>query len=450
MFCGAGGSSQGARRLSIKMGGGLEIVMAINHWKLAIETHNTNFPETQHDCTDISACDPRRYPSTDIAVMSPECTTHSPSGGNRHKKINQQLSLYDKQLFDPATERSRATMWDVCRFAEYHQYNYIVVENVVEAKTRWPLFDIWLKAMHTLGYNHKCCYLNSMFFPPTPQSRDRLYVVFWKKGNKAPDLDYRPLAFCNCCEKEVNAIQSWKDPRKQFGKYKTQYIYRCPRCTGEVIPFYYSAFNMIDWKIPGKPIFERKTPLRQNTINRIKWGLENFGKSSFMIYLEHSKADNNSTSIFNAMKTQTTTDAVGFVTPFIVENYGQSKAREITQAIGTLKTNTTMGIVSSHALSGWLTYYNGSNQGSKILTDPVGTLPTHDRVAVVVHPDKEKLTLHDILYRTIRPHEVKKGMAFDDNYIVLGNSSEQVKQLGNAVTPPAMEWLLERGIQTLL
>jgi len=45
-FCGAGGSSQGARKLSEKMGGGLEVKLAMNHWKLAIETHNTNFPET--------------------------------------------------------------------------------------------------------------------------------------------------------------------------------------------------------------------------------------------------------------------------------------------------------------------------------------------------------------------------------------------------------------------
>lgn len=69
-FCGAGGSSQGARRLSRKMGGGLEIALAMNHWRLAIETHNTNFPQTDHDCADISACDPRRYQSTDILITS--------------------------------------------------------------------------------------------------------------------------------------------------------------------------------------------------------------------------------------------------------------------------------------------------------------------------------------------------------------------------------------------
>src|SRR6266516_1712150 len=66
-FCGAGGSSLGAKAA------GARVVLAMNHWKLAVETHNTNFPETLHDCVDISACDPRRYPRTDILITSPEC-----------------------------------------------------------------------------------------------------------------------------------------------------------------------------------------------------------------------------------------------------------------------------------------------------------------------------------------------------------------------------------------
>src|ERR1043165_8890542 len=63
-FCGAGGSSIGAAAE------GLRIRMAMNHWDLAVETHNTNFPDTDHDTCDISAADPRRYPSTDILITS--------------------------------------------------------------------------------------------------------------------------------------------------------------------------------------------------------------------------------------------------------------------------------------------------------------------------------------------------------------------------------------------
>lgn len=128
-FCGAGGSSEGvvqcAKRL--KLNTGLHVKMALNHWKLAIETHNTNHPDTDHDCTDISACDPRRYPSTNILITSPECTNHSLAKGQKRKTA----PLF--QTIDPAVERSRATMWDVPRFAEYHDYELIIVENVVDA-----------------------------------------------------------------------------------------------------------------------------------------------------------------------------------------------------------------------------------------------------------------------------------------------------------------------------
>ena len=162
-FCGAGGSSLGATQA------GVTVRLAMNHWKLAIETHNTNFPDVDHDCTDISAVDPRRYPSTDILITSPECTNHSVAKGKPRRFY--EADLWGNKLVDPAEERSRATMWDVPRFAEYHDYNIIVVENVVDAG-KWRMWDAWLHAMHSLGYDHEVVYFNSMFAHPTPQSRD--------------------------------------------------------------------------------------------------------------------------------------------------------------------------------------------------------------------------------------------------------------------------------------
>jgi DNA (cytosine-5)-methyltransferase 1 len=208
-FCGAGGSSTGA------VLAGLEGKMALNHNPLAIETHNTNHPNMDHDCTDIQACDPRRYPSTDVLITSPECTNHSIAKGQKRKYQNQ-YKLFSKVELNPEQERSRATMWDVPRFAEYHDYNIVIVENVVDAR-RWRMWDAWLMAMHSLGYKHKSTYLNSRFFPPCPQSRDRMYVVFWKKGNPAPDLAHRPIAPCQKCG-EKEAYQWWKNPQKKWGE----------------------------------------------------------------------------------------------------------------------------------------------------------------------------------------------------------------------------------------
>jgi DNA (cytosine-5)-methyltransferase 1 len=109
MFCGAGGSSTGAIQIP-----GVKVKVAANHWKLAIETHNTNHPETDHDCADISQVDPRRYPRTDVLWASPECTNHSQAKGIKRGTTQGEFDLFgDRPLPDEAAERSRATMWDV-------------------------------------------------------------------------------------------------------------------------------------------------------------------------------------------------------------------------------------------------------------------------------------------------------------------------------------------------
>lgn len=292
-FCGAGGSSIGAAAA------GLRLRMALNHWKLAVETHNTNFPNADHDCCDISAADPRRYPSTDILITSPECTTHSPAGGNR--KPTPQRDIFLPHSDDPAMERSRATMRDVPRFAEYHQYRRIIVENVVEV-TRWPLFHHWLQEMQLLGYRWKLVSLNSMFCWPTPQSRDRLYIIFWKKGDKAPDMEIAPQAPCYQCEKVVNAVQTWKQGAlkralngQAFGKYRTQYVYSCPTCRAELVPFYFAALNAIDFSLEAIRIGDRRglgmPALKPRTIERIRYGLEKYGNRHLVVNVKQGERD---------------------------------------------------------------------------------------------------------------------------------------------------------------
>jgi DNA (cytosine-5)-methyltransferase 1 len=307
-FCGCGGSSLGASLA------GAEIKLALNHWPLAVQTHNTNFPNTNHDCTDISACDPRRYPSTDILITSPECTNHSLAKG-KIRKWRQQLDLFGEIKLDPAEERSRATMWDVCRFAEAHHYRIIIVENVVEAR-HWVLFPAWLQAMHLLGYEHQVVYLNSMFAHPTPQSRDRMYMVFWKKALRRPNLHIRPLAYCIACGCDIAAVQSWKNPRKPWGKYGAQYLYRCPECASEVTPYYYCAANAIDWTLPIPRIGDRKRPLKEKTLRRIKVGLEKFGRRALLIG-NYSPGWARSTT--DPTGTITATDHHALVTPFLVD-----------------------------------------------------------------------------------------------------------------------------------
>lgn len=81
LFCGAGGSSTGAVMVP-----GVRVVMAANHWQLAVDTHQANHPTVDHDCADISQVDPRRYPTTDILWASPSCTNHSIAKGIKRQR----------------------------------------------------------------------------------------------------------------------------------------------------------------------------------------------------------------------------------------------------------------------------------------------------------------------------------------------------------------------------
>lgn len=510
-FCGAGGSSQGVHNHAQKIGGGLEVKLALNHWKLAIETHSTNFQNTMHDCTDISACDPRRYPSTDILITSAECTNHSLAKGQ--KQVKAQIDLFNSGKLDAAAERSRATMWDVCRFAEYHRYNAIIVENVVDAR-KWVMFEAWLNAMHILGYNHKCVYLNSRHCHPTPQSRDRMYIVFWKKGNKAPNLEFTPLAYSPRIGKDVYSVQTWKTGKK-FGKYQQQYVYCCP-VTGDIVePYYHASFNIIDWSDLGMRIGDRKKPLSPNTEKRIRAGINKYGNNPLMVHNytpgyctsvtnpsgtfrtvdsqgilcppmiingqqstgiecrvrsveqhiptvstephlglflpfifkgEHTLQDGYTRSVSESLQTQTVRQSMGLVIPHIVELNRTGESKPSSEPFSTFTAGVpNHGIMTTEAMQSFLTYYYRTIQTNHI-SEPMRTATTNDRMALIsnVQPNIE-----DCRYRMIKPREIKLGMAFNRDYIVLGSGKEQVKQLGNAVTPPAMEMLVERIVQSL-
>lgn len=284
LFCGAGGSSTGAIGVP-----GVNVRLAANHWDLAIETHNANHPDTDHLQADISQTDPRYVPTTDLLWASPECTNHSRAKG---RKLHRQPDLFGEVLPDEAAERSRATMWDVVRFTEAHEYRAILVENVVEVidwssphGVRGGLFDSWLAAMHSMGYRHRIISLNSMHAQamglPAPQSRDRVYIAFWRAGERAPDFErmQRPRAYCPSCDELVDAIQAWKRPGTRTGRYRTQYVYRCPKvsCRGQQVePGWLPASSIIDWTLPGTRIGDRARPLAEKTMRRIQMGIDRY------------------------------------------------------------------------------------------------------------------------------------------------------------------------------
>lgn len=281
LFCGAGGSSSGL------VEAGYKVVIAANHWALAIESHQVNHPDTDHSQADISQVNPAYFPRTHVLWGSPECTNHSIAKGIK-RQHQQDLALFEldgtRPLPDEAANRSRATMWDIPRFAEHHRYMAIILENVVDAY-RWDQFPAWQQAMEALGYRLRFVWLNSMHAQvgglPAPQSRDRMYIVMWRadlstKTHPAPNVAKwtRPEALC-LEHGEIRAVQAFKK-KEPWGRYRAQYLYRCPECGQVVEPAWLPASSIIDWSLPAPRIGDREKPLAEKTRERIRRGIERY------------------------------------------------------------------------------------------------------------------------------------------------------------------------------
>lgn len=505
LFCGAGGSGLGAAAA------GVELTMAANHSPRSIETHAANFPQVEHDCADISQVEPRRYKRSNILWASPECTNHSQAKGRRRQH---QPGLFG-DVPDALAERSRATMWDVPRFAEVHRYDAVIVENVVDIAA-WPPFRAWLQAMDSYGYEHKVVSLNSMHAPAvqaprSPQSRDRAYIVCWRKGNRAPDLDLRPTAWCAHCDAEVAAVQAWRNGRR-VGRYRQQYDYRCPRveCRNALVePYALPAAAAIDWSVPGQRIGDRDKPLSAKTLARIEAGLSRYAgpqlvpsggswnesphpvgwpmrtrttrETEGLLVPVEGRDDKAATHTAAPMRTQTARAETALVVPyygtaesarpasepygalttrdryglaFIAElRGGGSTARHVTEPLATVCASGTHHMLVRHN-----TARGNPAQMCTPATEPVRTLTTTGNQSLVGWPERARAekprfsctpAVEDCSFRMLTVPEIQAAMAFTPGYILTGTKREQVAQLGNGVTPPAAEWLIRRVVDSL-
>lgn len=375
LFCGAGGSSTGL------VAAGMRVEMAANHWRLAIETHSTNHPTTEHDCADLREAHPANYPSTDVLWASPECTNHSLAKGRKRKNLHQ-LDLWGEKKIDPAEERSRATMREVVEFSAYHRYKVVIVENVVDIRY-WAHYEDWIEAMSNLGYDHKALYLNAQFFG-VPQSRDRVYIVFWLRGMKAPDLDFRVPATCPTCG-EVEAYQ-WFKKSPEWGRYgdKRQYLYRCEKCKQPVHPHHTPAATAIDWTLPVTRIADRAKPLQPKTLQRIEAGLRKLVGQPFALDTLHSHAAHNAkvSPLGDPLPTQTTRQSHAVALPMYLNMKGPNIAESVNRALGTVTTK------DSHALiaPAWLTSLNHSTDRNTLVSSPMPTIMTQVTPSLVTAP----------------------------------------------------------------
>lgn len=353
-FCGGGGSSLGAVRA------GARPVIGMNHSPVACETYLANHAPHGADvaCCDVTTVDPRRFPKATMLLTSPECTHHSYSRG-RPKD--------DASLFDPdgdkEAERSRATMWDVPNFAEHHHYEAIIVENV-EPAIKWglrrgqklkhgdygPLFAAWLNAMTALGYDFEIVHLNAMICG-VPQSRDRLFVVFWKKGNRRPNLEINAFGFCPSCETLTEGRQTWKKPGSTMGTYSSQYFYACVTCSDRIWIAVQPAASAIDWTLDAPRIGDRAKPLAPATMQRIQKGLRKLGERPMVLPITHADSSQRARLLSVPLPTQTAYQEQALVVQVgghSFERPGYARAWQTDEPFRTISTGADKALVVSN------------------------------------------------------------------------------------------------------
>ena len=115
MFCGAGGSSVGARAA------GVEIAAGIDMWSHATDTFAANFPNAEVITNRLEDLDldavKKQIGNIDLLLASPECTNHTCAKGGASR-----------------SEESRETALLVVEYARVFRPRWLVLENVIHMR----------------------------------------------------------------------------------------------------------------------------------------------------------------------------------------------------------------------------------------------------------------------------------------------------------------------------
>jgi len=492
LFSGFGGLTKGLAMA------GVTTIMAANHSPYKVEVHEANHPEAEHWIADLinrEAADyhsARDLPPADFLAAGVSCVNHSQA--NTVKAYEQGGTLFD--LEDPdyeervtRSERDRATANCVLHYAAKHHPRIILVECTTELTSWGPAvqgrakvgdgstYRWWLKQFDLLNYDHKVLYLNSQFFG-VPQSRDRLYIAFWDRSLAVPDLEHRPVSHCGHCDKQVEAVWTWKTGIPPTGsvRYGKQYEYRCPSCRRPVVPPMTPSLAALDLtdlgvRIGDKPVKTFKDgstgPLAASTMARAERCRQRF--ADFPAVLMPAKAVHGSERHpWQPMATQTsqqetsilstgpatlwhTTDA-GLVAPHValaVDNY-QGGPRGADTPLPTQVGSETLAVVSSGIIpfrkntvptvhgeamptftsdqipgmltaAGWFKQNGptGNETAPHPVTDPLGTLTATDTTGMLAAQWRASLAempLEECFFRMMRDYEIGRGCGFDVDF----------------------------------
>ncbi|WP_116996329.1 DNA cytosine methyltransferase [Desertimonas flava] len=410
LFSGFGGLTRGIRRA------GVTTIMAANHNPYKIEVHEANEPECEHWIADLvdetsgdyhSAAD---LPPADMLVAGISCVHHSQA--NAKKAYAQGLNLFtmddpDWEARVTRSERDRATAVCVLQYAEKNAPRVMLIECTTELTSWGPAlpnkpkvgdgssYRWWLNEVHKLGYRSKTLYLNSQFFG-VPQSRDRIYICFWRSELPTPDLEHRPPSWCFHCDRVVEAVWSWRTRIPPTGsvRYGKQYDYRCPSCNHEVIPPMTPSLAALDLTDLGTRIGDRDRPLAASTMARAERCRQRFADFPAVLMPAKALPRGSDRHPWQPMATQTSQQETAVLSTgalvtaagntFEWNDRSMTRIRRFDQPLWTQHATNAAGLLTPPTAMALMPYRNGNQP---VPTDqPLPTQASHESMAVVSAP----------------------------------------------------------------
>lgn len=325
LFSGCGGATTALIEACKASGYELDLV-AVNHWPMAVATHEANYPRHVHYCEAVGKVNPlEAVPGgyLDILMGGPECTHFSSAAGGK-----------------PKNKQSRASATDIIHFLELLDVRQVLIENVKEFLSWGPLDE----------HNKPIKKLKGYFFRLFVETLKELgYIVEWRvlKASRHGDPTSRERFFLQAIKRtreNPNPTITWPsathgDPREcaLMPHLKPQRVAR----------------EIINLGEPSISIYEReahgKEPLCENTMGRIFEGVRKYSGLPFLVpnFGERKGQSKRTHGIHKPMPTVTGHGAGALIEPYInphLEPYivvmrGSSMGESIDAPLDTLCTS---------------------------------------------------------------------------------------------------------------
>jgi DNA (cytosine-5)-methyltransferase 1 len=340
LLCGAGGSSTGCQRALAELSLEMELV-CVNHWPVAIDTHQRNHPDARHYVQDIATVRPHILVPEgylDLLMASPTCTHHSVARGGK-----------------PTSDQQRSDPWHIITWLTELRVKRIIIENVwefigwgpVDLRTGKPIksrkgeyFHAWIETIRRLGFDPEWRKLNAADYGDAT-TRQRFILMARSDGRRV----------------------SWPMPTHRRRDEKTVDLF-------DTAKPWRPAREIIDWSIKGRSIFNRKKALAPKTLARIHAGAVKFGwPEPFLVILRNHMAGQ---SVNHPLPTIAANGThIGLAQPVIVNMKGQSTASSSDDPLPTQTAH------AGHLFSAEPILLSQHNSGSaRSSKDPLPTITT--------------------------------------------------------------------------